>query len=155
MEICLQMCITHHLRSKVHSCIMACSNVRNHSAFPHRLPHIWLLPGWKAEAVYLELPLPPACSKKAGKAKGRVVAHGLMKEAWLGSGRPVPVHCLLTDLLETMASTSSHLVDSKDQILSEVRVPAQWLSVLSVHVFDKSVPSVPLYLYKQDIQEST
>lgn len=139
---------SYHLSSKVHSCTTACSEMRNHSPCPSRLPHIWLLPGWKEEGVHLAIPFPPACSKKASKAEGRMMAHVLMKEAWPGRWGPVPINSLLTDLFETLASRSSHLFDSKDQILSEMRVPAQWLTVLSDHIFDKYVPSVPSYLDK-------
>lgn len=60
------------------------------------------------------------------------------------------IHGLLTDLSEILASTTSHLVDSKDQVLSEMEVSAQWLSVLPINVLTKFVPSVPLRLHKKN-----
>lgn len=59
----------YHLTSKVHSCIMAYNEIRNHSAFPQRLPHIWPLPGWKAEAIHLELP--QSVVKKLAKPRAK------------------------------------------------------------------------------------
>lgn len=58
------------------------------------------------------------------------------------------IHGLLTNLSDILASTTSHLVDSKDQVLSEMEV-AQWLSVLPINVLNKFVPSVPLHLHKK------